>query len=416
MNILIINPFYYPNVIGGTENSIQILAEGLVKRGCNVGVFTSDSRGKLTIEEINGVKVYRSSGRNVCSIIDIFKKNVGIFKKILFKAIDFRNYLVTKDLQYVLKDFNPDIVHTNNVFGVTPYVWKYIKKNKLRLVHTIRDYGIMCPKGYLLTKKSNICTYPHLACKIYRLYIKSLSKYVNFVTAASKFTLDLILKNGYFPNASSQYIYNSIEFDQEKLKNIINTKLDKDSQEVKFIFIGNLVKPRGIEFMINAFKKIGNENIKLIICGSGELENYVTEQAIDDDRIIFKGRVVGKQKEELINSCDVLIIPSMFQEPFGRVIIEAYKYGLPVIGTNLGGIPEIVKNYETGIIVNHVDENELVNAIKYFTERKNIKDMLKNIEETITRFGTETQIDLFLNIYKSKYSESDRKTSLTYNS
>ncbi len=98
---------------------------------------------------------------------------------------------------------------------------------------------------------------------------------------------------------------------------------------------------------------------------------------------------------------DVLIIPSRWPEPFGRVILDAYKYCMPVIGTNMGGIPEIVDQNKTGILINNNNlENELEKAIIYFSKKKNILNNMINIESKLNDFNICIQVEKFTEVYK----------------
>lgn len=396
MKILIINCFYFPNLIGGTENSIKILADELANRGNEVAVFTTDANNKFLVEEINNVRVYRSTGKNVYYT----KEKKNRIKKFVYKLIELRNYFVLTDLRKALNEFKPDVVHTNNLFNMSPYVLKYIKKNNIKIVHTIRDYWFMCPHSTLLNNKSEICENASFLCKIYRNYYRYLSKFADVVTAPSNFTLDLLIKNGYFKNSKAICVSNAIDFNEEEVIKNISKREKNDNVEVNFLFIGNLHKSKGIEYLIETFKSINNKNIKLIICGKGQLEHYVKQAALADKRIIYKGAVYETDKKNVLLESDVLIIPSIWYEPFGRVIIEAYKYGMPVIGTDMGGIPEVIDNNLTGVIVNAYNKSGLEAAIRYFSNRDVVNKHLCNIPKKLDKYSVKKQIDKFLEIYK----------------
>lgn len=382
MNILIINTFYFPNIIGGTENSIKILAENLKKKGHNIYVFTCDSSKGNIKEVINGVVVYRAG------IVSNDKKN---------KLESIKNRY--EYLKYVLEETRPDVVNTNNLYGLYPFVWRIVKKKKIKVVHTIRDYWMVCPKGNLLDKNNIKCGNPKLKCKLWRIYFKNFSKYVDRITAPSKYTLELFEKYKYFKNTISIPIHNCIDYNDNKVINIINEKAKRKNDIIEFMFIGNLLRSKGIENLLESFLKNNLENIRLTICGDGELKEYVIQCLSKDSRINYVGRVNGELKDNILKRCDVLVVPSIWDEPFGRVILEAYKYGMPVIGSQYGGIPEVISN-ESGIIVNPNNE-ELGDAITYMANRENIKLYYKGIYSKLQEFSVDINIDKYEELFKN---------------
>lgn len=397
MKILLINAFYYPNLIGGTEHVTKKISKEFVKSGNEVAIFTCDSKEKFIEEKIDGVTVYRSTGRNVGNI---FEKKFCI-KKYMYKLKELRNYSVIQDLEYVLDNFMPDVVHTNNMFCMSPYVWKYIHKRRIRLIHTVHDYWLMCPKATLRNRKENNCNSPSTFCIFYRAYMKKCSEYIDVAIFPSVYILNIYKNEGYFNKAELIHISNGIEYDENNVENIINEKIKKTNKVIQFMYIGNLLKSKGIENMIAAFKTIKEKNIKLEICGDGELSRYVEDQCKTDNRIIYRGRVDGDDKQNVFKQSDVLIVPSIWKEPFGMVSLEAYTYGMVVIGSNIGAIPEIVKNKVTGLTVFTENITELSEAINYFMDRNNIRAMLPNIISELKKFDISRQAQMIMMEYRS---------------
>jgi len=95
-----------------------------------------------------------------------------------------------------------------------------------------------------------------------------------------------------------------------------------------------------------------------------------------------------------------LIIPSVWEEPFGRVVIEGNLQGLPVIGSNMGGIPEIISTMKSGIVYNSYDEFELINSINKLSSREAYERFYENIIQNIDIYDVENQINDFLELYK----------------
>ena len=138
MKVLLVNTWYYPNMEGGAEQSTKLLAESLVRSGNEVAVYCIDSdNDEIITQVINGVKVYRGNAGGYLNRI----KNKGVFNKLYTKYKDIYNYKSNKEIIRIINDFNPDIVHTNCLNGVSISVWKKIKSRKIPIVHTLRDYA-----------------------------------------------------------------------------------------------------------------------------------------------------------------------------------------------------------------------------------------------------------------------------------
>lgn len=113
---------------------------------------------------------------------------------------------------------------------------------------------------------------------------------------------------------------------------------------------------------------------------------------------------MGKLKQ-----CDVVVAPSLWDEPFGRIILDAYKAACPVIITDRGGMPEVVEDSKTGLILKSENDSELQDAIEYFLDRDNIKKMIPNIANQLHRYGIEDQVSTFTELYQFAIMGEGRK-------
>ena len=133
----------------------------------------------------------------------------------------------------------------------------------------------------------------------------------------------------------------------------------------KIIFAGRLIECKGIPFLVKGFEQIINNNInaKLFLVGAGEEENklkeYISELNLKQ-HVVFLGYKTNPQA--FIRKADLLVLPSS-EEGFGRVLLEAMDVGIPVIGTRIGGIPEVIENEINGLLVNYGDVDNLKQSI-----------------------------------------------------
>lgn len=388
MKIILVTSYYYPNMFGGTEHSVKLLAEGLKDKGHEVYVISADRKDK-EIEDINGIKVIR---------LNLKFRSELIVWKIIRKIFEFRNYMMSKKITQIIKDIKPDVIHSNNLFYISPIIWKIAKKNNIKVVHTLRDYWGICPKCTLLNCRESICKRRKFLCKVHQFNYESYAKYVDIVTAPSNFTIKKYKEYGIYNKTKSFMVSNAIDIDFNKHNQIIKNRLEKDDEEIKFLFIGSLEKFKGIEYLINTFKNIELKNIRLTICGVGNMLSYVQEAIKDDNRIEYLGRVDKEKKENVLLNSDVMIVPSIWYEPFGRVVIEGYKYAMPVIGTNIGGIAELLDD-KVAISVESNSQDELQHAIEKLSKRDTVKKYLINTPKIIEKYNIEDQIKQFEKIY-----------------
>lgn len=390
------NTFYYPNMQGGAEQSVKLLAEGMVKNGYEVAVYCIDSKNGNQEEEYNGVKVYRCTGNDFHLYRFTYdKKNVGKLEKIQQKLLTRWNRKCCRDFQEICEKFQPDIVHSNSVYGMSYLIWKEAYKRGIPVVHTIRDRAIVSPVQY--GHKVN-----RLVLKAHRLYMRYFTKFVSGVTAPSEYTLRTSLETGCFKHAVlKQCIFNSVKFEKSDLHHLMEEKKLRNSPHIKFMYAGRLVQHKGIAHMLDAFWKMQNKDCELYICGGGEMAELVRQAAEKDSRIIYCGKLNNEELEKKYKECDVLLVPSQWPEPFGRVVIEGNMYGMPVIAGRCGGIPEIIENTHGGKLYTAGSADELAEQMDRFTDRAVFQAYFDSIEKTIDIYGINHQLKRFEEVYRA---------------
>lgn len=395
MRILIVNTFYYPNMQGGAEQSVKLLAENLLSRGHEVAVYCADSKdGKKTVENINGITVYRcTTGKFNLYKYSYKKSSVGALEKITQKLRCYYNPECEKDFEEICDKFKPEIIHTNTLYGIPCSVWRIAHKKGIKVVHTIRDTAILSPvqHGHKVSP---------LVVKAHQKYMCGVSEYVDAVTAPSEYTLRTSLDTGAFANSKvKECVFNSVSIDYALLRKMVAERKARTSEHIKFMYAGRLIYLKGIRQMIEAFSKIDNPDCELYICGTGDMVEYVNQQAEKDHRIIYCGKLTSEELAKKYQECDVLLFPSVWPEPFGRVFIEGNMYGLPVIAGDCGGIPEIYAVTHGGDLCDCEDVDALAERMQQYLKRDYINRFYESIENNIGAFDIERQISSFEKIY-----------------
>lgn len=328
MRINIICTLYPPHVLGGAEISTSLLAQGLARSGHEVTVITT---GKTDSKEIiEGVTVYRLKIKNIYWRYP--QREKPLVKKMLWHLLDIYNVGYKKRLHDLLLMIKPDIVHTGNLCGLSCIVWNIAKKQHIPIVHTLRDYYLLCPQQTML-KGTQSCQSQCLVCKSYSVIKKAMSQKVDAVVGISNFILNQHLKFGYFKKASiSCVIPNSVE-QHDTLQHVSGIK--------DIGYIGRLSPEKGVEMMIEAFISSNKGQNKLRIAGTGNSKyTDFLKKKYKDDNIIFCGQC---KTSEFFQTIGLLIVPSLWNEPFGRVVIEAYSFQVPVLMAGNGGLVELAE-------------------------------------------------------------------------
>lgn len=333
MKIAIFNTLYHPNQVGGAEISVQLLTEELVKQGVKVKVITTYTKNE--IKHLNSVEVEYVNTNNIYWAPK--SKMYKSYVRPIWHFIDTYNPFYLSKLKKILRDFDPDIIHTNNLSGFSTIVWKAAHQLEYKIVHTLRDYYLLCPRSNMY-KNDRSCNKQCNECLIYSFPRKKLSKYVSGVIGISNFILQKHIKFGYFKTAHYRNsIANSVSNNRTKPTGTLSSKV------VVFGYIGRLSQEKGIEILLQTILQLPeSDKWRLLIAGKGDSQftNYLKVN-FQDDRIGFLGHIPPKA---FFDKIDFLVVPSQWEEPFARVIIEAYSYGLNVIGSDVGGIAEILED------------------------------------------------------------------------
>lgn len=350
-----VNSLYYPHVTGGAERSVQLLAEGLKKTGLEPVVVSTADRDK--IDFVNGIKVYYLKINNLYWMRTA--KQQPAYKKPLWHLIDSYNPFVVSKLTHIINSEKPDVLHTNNLAGFSVAVWKTARDSNVPIVHTIRDHYLLCPNSTMYRNDKN-CSKQCLCCRMLSSPRKRYSSHVDAVVGVSRFILEKHRKHNYFPDAKiATHIYNPSDTADTHGSEINNNNV------VTFGIIGLLAPIKGTEYLIRRFASMKNNPAKLKIFGRGITEAYenMLIERYKSDNIEFMG---FKKPEEIYREIDVAIIPSLCDDAFPRIMIEAYSHGLPVIATSMGGASEMIDNGKTGCVFDPSLDGDLESKIDKF--------------------------------------------------
>lgn len=387
MNILIINTLYTPNHVGGAEKSVQLLAEKLNKLNHEVSVVSLDK--KRDIKRINGVKVYYLKNKNIFWPFDQKKKN--IVQKLIWHLLDTFVFLYSKEILKIIEETNPNIIHTNNLSGFSTNILKFIKRKKgIPIVHTSRDYHLLCISNTLF-KKDRTCQKLCVNCKIFSYQkIKNINKNVNTFVGISDFILIKHVEHGLNPTIKKEVVYNAVDEQLSRKSKNINLV-------TTFGFVGGLNTAKGVDRLLIDFnsKELKNKDWKLKIAGKGDSAYMDSlKWKYKNNKIEFVGFV---KSSDFYDTLDALIVPSQWEEPFGRVVIEAVQKGLPVFVSDKGGLKELRDEIKSVSSYN-------IDNILNFLNRKEPSE----IKESLNNFKSEKITNQYISLYQNLISKENK--------
>lgn len=406
MKVCLITGLYVPFVIAGPPVTAKLTAEGLVDRGHEVLVITAKQNrsGERSVEEINGVKIYRFYPLNIYSRTSHPDKPILI--KAVWQGIDLWNVHSYQVVKHILKKEMPDVVHIHYYEGLSTSVFSAVKSLDLPLVYTPCSYGLVCPRGKLLRSSGEVCTHPRLICQLFRKFTQfAVENKPDVVTFQSQFIIDKLKENGFFRNTKTMKLLAPTEVD--KTSNIL-----KAYDIIDILYAGQLVRAKGVHILLNAFKQLKYDNIRLHIAGQGPDEGKFREIAGNDPRITFYGWLPEEKLTELYKRANVTVVPSLWYEVFGIIIIESFKYGTPVVASNIGGMPEIVEKGHNGFLFEAGDVEALKRILESLIENPaQLERLGQGAFESAKKYDVSCNITELVVIYEEAVARHAQTTS-----
>lgn len=337
MRILHLSSVYAPDSIGGAEKVAETLALEAVRAGHDVGVcHVARDGGPPRCQD--GVTVHSFAHRNPIWIGDPVSRPAPL--RHLNKVATLFNALIASDFAQVLRVFKPDVVHSHSMVELPPFVWQVAQRHGVPVVHTLHDYDLLCIRAALF-KDGNRCEQLHKACAAFSLVKRGQHRHIDHVVAVSTAVLDRHLKGGLFghlPEEQRHVIWNPVHgAGGERARGGGPLR-----GSIRFGFLGRLVTEKGIEVLLRACREMPASGWSLQVAGKapgGEAALSVLKGLAEGLPVTFAGHV---NAQSFLNDIDVLIVPSIWDEPFGLTALEAYAQGVPVIGSTRGAIRELV--------------------------------------------------------------------------
>jgi len=383
-----INEFYWPDIVGGTETYLRNVSEALVKKN-DVFIICNSSNNKFSKEFLNNVRIYRIPTDNFYPAIHNSRKPMIL--KPFWYLRSLKSNKSNLIVQKILDIEKPDIVHTHNLFSLSKYIFKGIKELNIPLIYELHDCYLLCPTTSLNYFWGRICHSSSPICRL-RKYLNRtiIGNMPDFVIAPSQAIIDRHKENGFFKTIKTRQIFLGIE--------LPNQKIDKNYETIDILYVGSLSKHKGPQTLIKAFHSIKNPIFRLHIVGDGKERTNLENLARGDNRIRFYG-YISEGIEKFYSQANIVVVPSLCFEAFGMVIIEAFAYDTPVIGSRVGGIPELIKDGKTGLLFKPGNTIDLSKKLMDLNQSK-LDFFVRNVRNDKKKYSMKLHLNELLNLYR----------------
>jgi glycosyltransferase involved in cell wall biosynthesis len=313
----------------------------------------------------------------------------------------------------ILSEKEYDLVYVQNFFPlISPSIYYAAHSSGVPVIQTIRNYRLLCLNGYLF-RQDFICEdcigkmvpFPGIQHACYRdnragsLVVAAMlsyhrarhtwSKMVDGYLALTEFSKEKLIQGG----LPSNRIWLKPNFVNEQPES-------GPGNENIAVFAGRFSSEKGIDILLDAWSK-QKSSLSLKLIGDGPLAERISQKVIGISNVEWLGRLTYRETLDWIGRARFLVFPSLWYEGMPRTIIEAYAKGTPVIASRLGGMVEMVKEGETGMLFQPGNSNELAIKIQQMAEISNNESSFRiNARlEYESKYLAEQNWERFLQIY-----------------
>lgn len=397
MHVMVVNNIYPPIMAGGAERIVAYLCEGLVERGHRVTVVSTcgPEMEPYPSETQNGVEVIRFFPPNVYWS---FERSIEPGpKKWLWHARDAWNIAAANKLGAILDGAKPTVLHSHLIDGFSAAIWARARQAGIPVLHTAHDYHLLCPRAFLLTSDWRICSQPRPHCRLYRMWHLRTTRHVDLFASPSRFLLDMHRKAG-LRAGNQTVIHNGVPMPPDI--GDVRRHRRRDGY-ARFLMLSRLTVEKGVQTVLDAIARLPKDlPIEIAIAGKGPLEEQVRTAAEADSRIRYLGFLDGAAKVAALARAEHLLLPSLWYENAPVTIVEAAAYGLSVIGSDIGGIPEFVEDTKTGFLFPPGDSSALAAIMMRLALNPDTLPELSERSAILARQFTETRmIDRYEDAY-----------------
>ncbi len=360
-NILIISSIFYPNIFGGAEIAAYNRAKMLVKRGHRVSIATIKEKNEKPVwgeMAPEGFKVYRI---DIPRRYTLFERNHNfpLWEKSVWHLQDYFDPRNKGLIGTVLDNVKPDYAFIDNIIGLGFNSLNEIGRRKVPTAYVLHDLNLACFQTNLFCKGLQ-CKKQCNACRMISYFRQRPLKAIPRLGFISPSWSNLAKAKELVPAIHDSFSC-VIPNVPEEVPAFLPKR--KPSDHVRLLFAGRLDPIKGIDFLLETLAALeASYKFHLTVLGTGPIENNLKKQYGSRPWVTFKGFVPREDIAGFMREADLFCMTSVIAESYGLVTAQALQLGTPVIGSDLGGTPELVRDGVTGMLVPPGDKNAWLKA------------------------------------------------------
>nr|BFF16234.1 glycosyltransferase family 4 protein [Microbacterium flavescens] len=323
--------------------------------GFRVTVLALKGRGAADVRSVSGITVIRLRIPNLFWKWGTRRRRPRVFET-LWNVIDLSSLVGLMRIRRTANRLSPDVIVTNNISGWAYGPWAFAAKARIPLVHVVRDYNLLCVRSNLM--RNGLCETICGKCRPRRDASKR-NWPGGTVVGISRRVIELHQQHGLFGGAPVAYSHPRIT----NAGRVVERRPDEAMSRNSVIgYLGRLGPEKGVEIMLAAAEEA---DVTVRVAGAGQ-DSYRDELSRRFPGADFVGHV---DANEFLASVDVLVVPSVWEEPFGRVAAEAAALGVPLIISNRGGLAESAESHGGRfVLIDPEDRGALADVFGRFKE------------------------------------------------
>jgi glycosyltransferase involved in cell wall biosynthesis len=365
MKILFVNKYYHPS--GGPEKVLLQSKERLESLGDKVILFSMQHPRNLKTPY---------SRYFVCNVD--YNGSSSFLDKTRMAWNMFYSLEAKKKMELLLNEEKPDLAHLHNIYHqISPSILPVLKKKGIPVIMTLHDFKLLCP-NYTFLRNGEPCEscegkhfykatihkcvknsyWKSLICSLEMYFHRFLKIYQNCVDAfivLSEFSKEKMIRYG-IPEEKLFLLPNYIESPSNGKEKTLGEYA---------LFLGRLSEKNGVSTLVQAMEKL--KEVPLVVAGEGELEPRLREfvRARNMDNVTFAGFLKGTKLEQMMENCLFTVLPAICYHNCPMSILESFSHCKPVIGSNLGSIPELIEDGIDGLLFEPKNVGDLADKIRY---------------------------------------------------
>ncbi|MBD1847826.1 glycosyltransferase family 4 protein [Cyanobacteria bacterium FACHB-63] len=299
------------------------------------------------------------------------------------------NSQVYQELRSLVRQERPDVAHFHNTFPlISPAAYYALKEEGIPVVQTLHNYRLLCPNA-LFFRDGKVCQdcltqanpIPGIVHGCYRESHSAsamVAATISFhaIIGTWRRLVDVFIVYSQF--AMQKFIEGGLPKEKLVFKtNFLYPAPDPGNGKGGYgLFVGRLSVEKGLGVMLDAWRQLGGK-IPLKILGDGPMAGVVKNAMQEMPEIEWLGRRPLEEVYEVVGNAAFLVFPSEWFETFGRVAIEAFARGTPVVASNIGAITELVDHERTGLLFRPSDSTDLATKINWLLAHPQILNQMR---------------------------------------